>query len=77
MGWEMGAKRSVWAMVGRYSGLAFVLPASTVAGYAVGWALDRAFKTNFFYLVFLLCGIAAGFLELLRTIQRDSQDERG
>lgn len=72
----MAGKRSVWAQVGRLSGLAFLLPASTLAGYALGWALDRLFKTKFLYLVFLLFGIAGGFLELVRTLQRESRDER-
>jgi F0F1-type ATP synthase assembly protein I len=72
----MSGKQSVWALVGRYSGLAFLLPASTFAGYALGWALDRLFQTNFLYLVFLLFGIAGGFLELVRTLRRDLEDER-
>ncbi|MGC8792424.1 MAG: AtpZ/AtpI family protein [Bryobacteraceae bacterium] len=72
----MAGRRSVWTLVGRYSGLAFLLPASTFAGYALGWALDRLFQTNFLYLVFLLFGIAGGFLELLRTLRRDLEDER-
>lgn len=63
-------------MVGRYSALAFLLPATTFAGYALGWLLDRLFHTSFLYLVFLLCGIAAGFMELIRTIQRDVPDDR-
>jgi len=73
----MTGKRSVWALVGRYSGLAFLLPAGTFAGYALGWALDRLFQTNFLYLVFLLFGIAGGFLELIRTLRRDLENERG
>ena len=72
----MSGKQSVWALVGRYSGLAFLLPASTFAGYALGWALDRLFQTNFLYLVFLVFGIAGGFLELVRTLRRDLEDER-
>ncbi len=75
MGWRMIGKRSAWAQAARYAGLAFLLPASTFAGYAVGWALDRLFQTNFLYLVFLLLGIAGGFLELIRTIQRDAGHE--
>lgn len=72
----MGGKRSVWAQAARLSGLAFLLPASTFAGYALGWVLDRVFKTKFLYLVFLLIGIAGGFLELIRSLQRESRDER-
>jgi F0F1-type ATP synthase assembly protein I len=71
----MAGKRSAWAQVGRYSGLAFLLPASSFAGYVVGWLLDRLFHTGFLYLVFLLFGIAGGFLELIRTLRQDLRDE--
>ncbi|MCS7315432.1 MAG: AtpZ/AtpI family protein [Bryobacterales bacterium] len=72
----MAGKRSGWALVGRYSGLAFLLPATTFAGYVVGWLLDRWLGTGFLYLVFLLAGIAGGFIELVRTLRRDLEDER-
>ncbi len=63
--------KSVWAQVGRYSQLAFVMPACVFVGYAIGYYLDKAFGTSFLYLVFLLIGIAAGFIELLREVQKD------
>lgn len=67
-------ERNVWAMVGRYTSLAFVLPACVLVGYAIGYGLDRLFGTSFLYIVFLLIGIAAGFVELVREVQRDSGD---
>lgn len=66
--------RSVWVAVGRYTSLAFVLPACVLVGYLIGHLLDRLFGTSFFYIVFLLVGIAAGFIELIREVQRDSGD---
>ena len=73
----MPIPNDLFARVGRYSALAFILPASTFVGYAIGYLLDRAFGTNFLYLVFLLLGIAAGFIRLLRDVQRlTSQDGR-
>lgn len=65
-------KRSVWVAVARYTSLAFVLPACVLVGYLIGHLLDRLFGTSFFYIIFLLVGIAAGFLELIREVQRDS-----
>ncbi len=59
-------------MVGEYTQLAFALPAATFVGYAIGYLLDRAFGTHFLYLVFLLIGIAAGFLQLIRKVTKDS-----
>jgi len=63
-------------MVAEYSSLAFLLPAATVAGWAIGYLLDRAFHTNFLYMVFLILGIAAGFVQLLRQVTRDTHDDR-
>jgi ATP synthase protein I len=67
-------KRKAWLLAGRYTSLAFVLPASVFIGYAIGYYLDKAFGTHFFYLVFLLIGIAAGFVELIRQVQKDTRD---
>jgi F0F1-type ATP synthase assembly protein I len=61
-------------MVGRYLSLAFMLPLTAFIGYAIGYFLDRAFQTSFLKIVFLLVGIAAGFLELFRTLNKDSKD---
>ncbi|HVT95632.1 MAG TPA: AtpZ/AtpI family protein [Bryobacteraceae bacterium] len=57
---------------GRYAYLAFLLPMSTFVGYGIGYLLDKAFHTNFLYIVFLILGIAAGFIDLIRTISRES-----
>ncbi|MGA2740225.1 MAG: AtpZ/AtpI family protein [Bryobacteraceae bacterium] len=68
-------KKNVMVMVAEYTGLAFLLPAATLVGYAIGYLLDRAFHTHFLYLVFLILGIAAGFVQLLRQIARDTRDD--
>jgi ATP synthase protein I len=67
-------KQNAWAQVGRYSQLAFVMPGCVVAGYAIGYYLDRYFETSFLYIVFLVLGIAAGFIELIREVQKDQID---
>lgn len=64
-------------MVGEYTSLAFVLPVCTMIGYGIGWFLDQKFHTNFLYIVFLLLGIAAGFVQLVRQLMRDTRDDRG
>ncbi len=58
--------------VGEYTSLAFLLPAATFVGYIVGYLLDKVFRTHFLYLVFLVLGIVAGFVQLIRQIQRDT-----
>jgi F0F1-type ATP synthase assembly protein I len=67
-------KKSWVVMVGEYTQLAFVLPAATFVGYVIGYLLDRAFGTHFLYLLFLLIGIAAGFLQIIRKVTKDSDD---
>lgn len=60
-------------MIGEYTQLAFVLPAATIVGYGIGYMLDRALGTHFLYIVFLLIGIAAGFLQIIRKVTKDSE----
>ncbi len=67
------SKRSFVVQAARYSQLALTLPAATVVGWLVGVALDRWLGTSFLYLVGLLLGIAAGFIELIRTVTRESR----
>ena len=66
-------KKSPWPQVARYSQLAFVFPAALVVGWLVGSALDRWLHTTWIYLVGILLGIAAGFIELIRTVLRDTK----
>lgn len=59
--------RSVWIQMAKYSQLAFVFPAATVAGWLIGVALDRWLHTTWLYIVGLIVGIVAGFVELIRA----------
>ncbi len=68
-------KKSPVALASEYTSLAFLLPTATFVGYAIGYLLDKAFGTHFLYLVFLLLGIAAGFVQLLRRLLRDTKDD--
>ena len=61
-------KKGFLLQVARYSQLAFVLPAATIVGWLVGAGLDKWLHTSWLYLVGLLLGIAAGFVELIRTV---------
>ena len=61
-------------MVGEYTALAFMLPAATFVGYAIGYGLDKAFGTDWLYIPFLILGIAAGFVQLIRQLMRDTKD---
>jgi ATP synthase protein I len=64
-------KDNQWQQYGKYIGLAFMLPSCTLVGYAIGYFLDKAFGTHFLTLVFLVLGIIAGFIELIRETRPD------
>lgn len=61
-------------MVGEYTSLAMLLPAATVVGYGIGYLLDGVFGTSFLKPVFLVLGIAAGFVQLIKQVQKDTRD---
>jgi len=64
---------SFWVVAARYSQLAVTLPAALVVGWLVGALLDRWLHTTWIYLAGILLGIAAGFVELIRTVTRDTK----
>jgi ATP synthase protein I len=56
----------------RYTAIATMLPASTFAGYLIGYWLDKWLGTHYLMVVFLLLGIASGFVQLIRELMRNS-----
>ena len=66
-------EKSTWVQLARYSQLAFIFPAATVAGWLIGAGLDRWLHTTWLYLVGLILGIVAGFVELIRAAMADSK----
>jgi len=66
-------KENFWVQAARYSQLAFVFPAALVVGWLIGAALDRWLHTTWLYMAGILLGIAAGFVELIRAVLRDSK----
>lgn len=66
-------KKSPWVQFGRYSQIAFMLPAGTVAGYLVGALFDRWWHTSWVSVVGLILGTTGGIIELLRMVLRDTK----
>lgn len=66
-------KKNPWVQVGRYSQLAFMLPAGTVAGWLLGSLMDRWMHTSWISIVGLLLGTAGGLVELIRQVSRDTK----
>jgi F0F1-type ATP synthase assembly protein I len=60
-------QKTAWVQMGNYAQLAIVFPAATLIGWLIGSAFDRWLHTNWLYIVGLILGIIAGFVELIRT----------
>jgi F0F1-type ATP synthase assembly protein I len=66
-----GKRMSLWAQVGFYSSLGFILPAGGLGGFGLGWVLDRWLHTSpLFALILCLAGAGAGVMEILRVLTR-------
>jgi len=66
-----GKRMSLWAQVGFYSSLGFILPAGAVGGLGLGWVLDRWLHTSpLFALILCLVGAGAGVMDILRILTR-------
>jgi len=59
------------AAAARYTGIAMTLPGAVFAGYLIGYGLDRWLGTTYLKIVFLILGIVAGFMELVRGLMHD------
>ena len=68
-------KRSLILQLANYSQLAFIFPAATVVGWLIGAGLDRWLHTSWLYLVGLILGIVAGFVELIRLVTASESKE--
>ena len=68
---EDSNKKNSWVQMANYAELAIVFPAATVIGWLIGAGLDKWLHTNWLYIVGLLLGIAAGFVQLIRTAMKN------
>jgi F0F1-type ATP synthase assembly protein I len=66
-----GKQANLWAQVGLYTSLGFILPAGALLGGAGGWLLDRWLRTSPLLAVTMgFLGAAAGLIEVLRILSR-------
>jgi F0F1-type ATP synthase assembly protein I len=61
-------KKSFLVQMAAYSQIAFIFPAATVVGWLIGAGLDHWLHTTWLYIVGLIVGIVAGFVELIRLV---------
>jgi F0F1-type ATP synthase assembly protein I len=55
----------------RYAPAIGLLPASVLAGFAIGYGLDYLFSTTFLRFVFMILGVVSGIVQLMRILGRD------
>jgi hypothetical protein len=60
-----------WSLMTRYAPAIGLMPASVLAGYAIGYGLDYLFSTTYLRFVFLILGVVAGIMQLMRLLSRD------
>jgi len=64
-------KDSLFQQLGKYYAVAFLLPASVLVGFAIGYGLDKWLGTGFLKVIFLFLGVAAGIIEVIRELSKD------
>ncbi len=68
----------LWAQIGFYSSLGFILPAGAVGGYVLGWLLDDWLHTRpVLAIVLAFIGAASGVIEILRLLSRAERSAGG
>ncbi len=67
---DPGDKQSAAIQWARYSQIAFIIPAAVVIGLLLGKLLDYWLHTHSLFLVGIIVGSIAGFVDMIRTITR-------
>ena len=57
--------------IGKYMGLALMLPIATCVGYLLGYGLDALFQTTWLRWLFLLFGAIAGVMDVIYELDKD------
>ncbi|MBI1983325.1 MAG: AtpZ/AtpI family protein [Acidobacteria bacterium] len=66
-----GKQFDLWAQIGFYTSLGFIVPAGAVGGYLLGWLLDDWLSTKpVLAVVIAIVGAAGGILEVLQLLTR-------
>jgi len=55
--------------------IALILPLSVVAGWAIGAGLDKWLHQQWIYLAGVVFGCVAGFVEVFRVVQKNTDEK--
>lgn len=64
-------KKNPWGQMANYAQIAILFPAATLIGWLIGVGLDRWLHTGWLYIVGLILGTVAGFVELIRALMKE------
>lgn len=70
-----GDKRVSFQQLSSLISIGMVFPISIVIGYGIGYYLDQWLGTKYLKIVFLLFGIASGFVSFFRSIANAEREE--
>jgi F0F1-type ATP synthase assembly protein I len=68
-------KRRSFQQLNLVLSVGMVFPVSILIGYGMGYMLDRWFGTTWLKIVFLLFGVAAGFVSFIRMVSQAGDGE--
>jgi ATP synthase protein I len=72
---EEPTEKPKFRKIAELSSLGLMLPSSIAVGLFFGYQLDKLFDTHpWMLMIFLLLGIASGFLSLFRGLKKYSKD---
>lgn len=54
--------------------IAFILPTAVVVGWLLGYLVDRWLHQSWIYIVGILLGCVAGFVEVFHIVQQNEKD---
>lgn len=67
-----GKPESTLYLLGKYLGLAFLLPSAAIAGYLIGAFLEHYLRWHWLRPAGIVLGVIAGLAKLFQELMRDS-----
>jgi F0F1-type ATP synthase assembly protein I len=71
----MPENKNPWVLIARYSEIGFIIPASVLLGYILGWVLDRFLHTHWIYIVGLIFGAVVGFVQMIKMALASTREK--
>jgi len=69
---DSGGRDEFYRLMTLYAPALGLMPASLAAGYLIGYGLDHLFSTMMLRWVFMVLGVVAGIVQIIRMLSRDA-----